>query len=416
MKKDLIAAAVAAAVAVPAVAQVTISGTLDLSALQDAKVSVGGTPAAALAGATNGEFSSTTSAVANVGSWTTSNLSFSATEDLGGGLKASAFINQGVNNNTGALDARDRFVALGGGFGEVKLGRFTPALDGYGGYAAPGTPNSFGTSDSDGFDLLAGTIATTQTVASMRPGETRLSDRSGSFARQAGVVQYSSPVLSGFKVTAELIQNESNINPTDSTGKTKGNQNGFRLDYTAGPLAISYANGKRKVENEQVAAVTATALEAGATGGVAAVNNRSGSASVQWLGAAYSLGGARLFYAYGDRDDKETSNTAANGEVKTKETTIHNLGVSVALGAMTLTASAYEGDVKMPNTAAAVALDGANDRDVAGYQVGARYALSKRTYGYAVMGQNKSEDKTPAAAAADITKVRGYAVGLVHTF
>jgi len=412
MKKHLIAAAVAAAVAVPAVAQVTVSGTLDISALQDAKVSVGGDPAAALAGAANGEFSSTTSAVATSGAWSTSTLGFSATEDLGGGLKASALINQEVNANTGILDARDRWVSLGGGFGEVKLGRFAPTLDGYGTYAAPGTTNTAGTSDSSSFDLVAGTLATTQTVAAMRSGETRLTDRSGSFARQAGVVQYSSPVLSGFKVTAELIQNESNINATNSTGKTKGNQNGLRLDYTAGPLAISYANGKRKVENEQVAAVT----HDDGVAGTASSNNRSGSASVQWLGAAYSLGGARLFYAYGDRDDKETTSSAANGEVKTKETTIHNLGVSVALGAITLTASAYEGDVKMPNSAAAVALDGANDRDVAGYQIGARYALSKRTYGYAVMGQNKSEDKTPAAAAADITKVRGYAVGLVHTF
>ena len=73
MKKQLLAIAVAATFAAPAVAQqVTVSGTLDVSPMASTKTTVG---AEAI------KSSATTSG----GNWATSLVNFQASEDLGGG-------------------------------------------------------------------------------------------------------------------------------------------------------------------------------------------------------------------------------------------------------------------------------------------------------------------------------------------
>ena len=59
-----------------------------------------------------------------------SRFGFKGTEDLGGGLKAGFQLESGFNSDTGASDSRGFFarqseVNLSGGFGAVRLGRFT---------------------------------------------------------------------------------------------------------------------------------------------------------------------------------------------------------------------------------------------------------------------------------------------------
>jgi len=127
MKKHLIAAAVAAAVAVPAMAQVTIGGNFDVSY----------------------DFGdrNTTDSLNPAGVLSTSALTIGGTEDLGGGLKAfftvqsrlghimdvdgstgSATAASGkVADRTGAINFGDRGAQVGisGGFGEVALGKTT---------------------------------------------------------------------------------------------------------------------------------------------------------------------------------------------------------------------------------------------------------------------------------------------------
>ena len=131
MKKQLLAMAVAATFAAPAVAQqVTVSGTLDISPISMTKRTIG-------------TESRTESATTTGGNWATSLVNFQATEDLGGGLKATAFINQVVNATTGEFTARDRWIELSGGFGAIKAGRFSPAAEGgYTAFAVAGTTNS----------------------------------------------------------------------------------------------------------------------------------------------------------------------------------------------------------------------------------------------------------------------------------
>ena len=116
MKKHLIAAAVAATLAVPAMAQVTISGnveagyvSLDKSATVDQK--------------TVNKF---------VG---TPGITISGSEDLGGGMKASFQLVQDIATPTGGSsgDFEVTTVSLSGGFGEIRLGRNHPSTRDAGG-------------------------------------------------------------------------------------------------------------------------------------------------------------------------------------------------------------------------------------------------------------------------------------------
>jgi general bacterial porin, GBP family len=128
MKKHLIAAAVAATVAMPAMAQVKISGVIDTAV---GNVDKGGT-------GTNGSF---TGFINNM--FGTSGITFSGSEDLGGGLKASFTINKQFTPQTGVASANDAAggktsgsiiegeganfdvatVGISGAFGSVSLGR-----------------------------------------------------------------------------------------------------------------------------------------------------------------------------------------------------------------------------------------------------------------------------------------------------
>jgi len=123
MKKNVIALAVAAAMAAPLAAQaeVTVSG-----GLQAEVASVGGDGGMLPTGlyAVDGIEYLTTSTGENGGSF--GYLTFSAAEDLGNGLKAIAkwngVANVGDTNAAGGITGRDAYVGLSGGFGTVLAG------------------------------------------------------------------------------------------------------------------------------------------------------------------------------------------------------------------------------------------------------------------------------------------------------
>lgn len=133
MKKHLIAAAVSAAVAVPAVAQVTISGNIEAGYVTSTISNVRTSTAGAMVG--------------------TPTITLGGSEDLGGGLKASFTLAQEFNSMNGAeagsatpggLSAttattvlaaqfEESSLQVSGGFGAVKLGRFNHAVRDNGG-------------------------------------------------------------------------------------------------------------------------------------------------------------------------------------------------------------------------------------------------------------------------------------------
>jgi predicted porin len=112
MKKHLIAAAVAGALAVPAMAQVSISGRIDTSVQS---VDNGTDKATAI----------------NDNLLTTNQIVLSGSEDLGGGMKAGFVVQSGFGSDVnGNLNFGDRGakVTLSGGFGEVELGKTTGTM------------------------------------------------------------------------------------------------------------------------------------------------------------------------------------------------------------------------------------------------------------------------------------------------
>ena len=189
MKKHLLAIAVASAVAVPAMAQVSISGRIDTSIgrYED----------------TAGK--STTKIDSDL--VTTNQIIISGSEDLGGGLKASFSIVSPFAsdaNSTFNFGGRGATVSLSGGFGSIDLGR------------SPGNlANSIMASS------VVGNIGNLGTVQ----------------ARPNNSINYSSPNMGGFTVRVlHALGNETDPNT--------GEQTELSLQYSAGPLLVRLARNK----------------------------------------------------------------------------------------------------------------------------------------------------------------------------
>lgn len=200
MKKQLIAAALAAAFAVPAVAQqATVYGVIDQAYRT-----------------TNPDTGVSSKGVVS-GSFATSRIGIRGTEDLGGGLTASFTLEGGLNAVNGAagsgsnLFSRESSFTLSGGFGSITMGRAD-------------------TSASEGMDTLAG-------IANF-----------GNFAFVSGVeyagdrentVRYSTPVISGFQAQIGRSAASSQGAETDSAS----------LTYRQGNLALGAGYDKADQNN-----------------------------------------------------------------------------------------------------------------------------------------------------------------------
>ena len=169
MKKDLIAAAVAAAVAVPAAAQVSISGMFDF-ALQERD---------------NG---SSTITSAQSGTLSTPGLRFTSAEDLGGGLKMNLTALVEYSASAGTYEQTTPgfdqvFASVAGGFGTVTVGKH--------GFAAR---NANGVGSFIGNVGLVGSVAGTSQRAL---GDERIKS-----------VSYATPVFSGASAASDVYKRQ----------------------------------------------------------------------------------------------------------------------------------------------------------------------------------------------------------------
>ncbi len=171
MKKTLVAIA-ALAVVSAASAQVTLSGGVEIGIYS----AVGGT---AIVGTDRGSFS---------------NLTVAASEDLGGGLKASAMMQIRTNPATGGSASTGYGIpfeqvktSISGPFGSVDLGKFTPAVQ-------TGWVRMYG--DDSSLKAYTG----------------------GSTGRSASMIAYNTPTLMGLKAQIIKIQGENAAVPTNNDG------------------------------------------------------------------------------------------------------------------------------------------------------------------------------------------------------
>ena len=370
MKKHLIAAAVAGALAVPAMAQVTVSGVIDIVGYSSDKITAG---------------TATTSDLKNKGynGIATPQIAISGSEDLGGGLKASFTINTGLFTDGGtSFGDRDRTIALSGGFGAITLGQFVPAsATGFHGYTAA-TSSQAGTTYT-----IANASSTTGTW--LRFGATG-SLAATSIERDSYTMQYTTPNMGGI-VANIAYRNVTSADSSTLAGETSINQTGLHVGYSAG--AISVGVGMNKVTKETEGTTAATAG-----------NEIEGN--VNWIGGSYNLGMATVGFAHVQREDETT--TAAGVATKNSDIKLNVVGVTVPMGAVTAKVSYYKGE----NEGAAATTD---DLDLSGQQVSVTYALSKRTSVYAALGETKTKlagTNTTGSAYTEKTN----AIGVTHSF
>ena len=350
MKKTLVA--VAAMVAVTgAMAEVSITGNID-QAITNIKTTT--------AGATDYSVTGLMAAA------TPSFVTFSGSEDLGNGLKASFKFENGLGINSGNLLAnngtfadsytdanwnnvssgnREAWAGISGDFGNVQLGtQYTPVFN-----------TSAGT-DPNGVNNIAG----------WSPFLVIFGNSAG---YSSNAVTYTSPSVNG--ITLQLQQT---YGVADTYSTSAGDGNGWSINYASGPLTVGYAQNQK------------TQTAAGTLYGPAVNGNANGAGTadgdnlkVTVAAATYDLGVAKVTYL-------NTEATLVDDKVK-----VDTFGVSLPAGAFSF-GYTYSNST---TTASSV------DTKVTGQQLTVSYSLSKRTTAYFAYGQSKNttDDNSTTATA-----------------
>jgi predicted porin len=332
-------------------------------------------------------------ALANSG-YNSSRLGFRGTEDLGGGLAASFWLEAPITNDDGATGvstfARRSTVSLSGGFGEVRLGRdYTPTFwndtvfDPFGtngvgtnlistanGVSASGAPGGFGgntnstrASNSIGYFLppnLGGFYGQVQYAFHENDNYD-----SGSFTPSTGT---------GFVLNAKtgLIEQAS------AAKSRAGRYFGGRFGYANGPVDVAIAYGS---------STTGDNYYAGSTDAVKTLN----------IGASYDFGSVKLF----GEVSRVKSTRDFDGNFASQPTNVPDvdlngylLGVTVPVGAGLIRAS-YSTVKYDLNTVANPFAAPVRDPKANKLALGYVHNLSKRTALYATVA--RVSDKNGAA-------------------
>ena len=373
MKKTLIALAAIAATSAFAQSSVTMYGNVDVGYGTHKTESRDGTAFTKSAGVMDG-------------SWAGSRIGFSGTEDLGGGLKASFTLEQGINptSNNGfnqrvasgahqladatgtayaASNNRQSFLGLAGGFGQVRVGfQYT---------------NSYDVVAFQGYSLseFQGGNYQNQTHAN---------------GTRANAITYIAPVMSGLTLKVQVGQGASRAtaesNAAGNIGSSTNTLTKNNNDYTS--LMAAYANGPLSVAYAYSKADLATSAAASAQTAPESSN----------FGASYNLGFATVSATMGNLKD---------GAATESTTKAQQFSVKVPFGATDLLISTGSAKKTTAGTAAAVT-------DSKGTTIGLSHALSKRTNIYGFTGTEKNDAITAANGAG--YKDTKTMVGIRHAF
>jgi len=392
MKKSIFAIAAVAAFSGAAYAQssVTLYGVMDVSTNSgEDKVNVNATETTVKQRTTG----------AGKDGLASSRIGVRGIEDLGGGLKANFVWEQGIVSvatggngagqaatnaadattttaPTGAFtDVRQAWVGVGGGFGEVRLGRQTTLIHNIiAAYSAGGANNVAGALYSN-----AGSVANSSSVRNYEVYANR-------------VVQYTSPVISGFQASIATAQ-QAAVSETTSSAITQTSTNGANVTYSIGKFSTgaSYQN----------------AYLNGATTDLKQVNMAAG--------ASYDFGIAQVMAEY--LSFKATLNTGAT----LTKSSVYELGVKAPVTKVIDVWASYLGGTKTGGdgytatttlTRSLTAIQGQGD--VSGFQLGSKYNLSKRTSLYAIGGTQQIKGTgTSSTSKNSATQI---ALGMNHVF
>lgn len=316
MQKKIIALAIAAAFAAPAVAmaEATVYGTLD-----------GGLRSATAGGVTSNTMGS--------GTYNSNRWGIKASEDLGDGLKANVGLEGDIITGTGngkaeagttnELFSRQSTVGLEGGFGKVDLGRqYSVAF------------KTIGTYDPFGFKYIAITQANAASISNRYDNDVSYT---GKFGDVTVMAEHTIPATgddSTSTTAAGVGYASGDINVGGAYSKTK--VNGTLADTTYVTVGAGYKFGDGKVsigyaKNDVAAATTNAVATYTFVGGSYNVSNKIGAtvgyykkvsnpanSSVETTlttivgGVTYALSKKTNMYVEADKSTSDTSGTSTD--------------------------------------------------------------------------------------------------------
>ncbi len=323
-------------------ADVTLFGTIDQAYSKSEYTTKAGTLVSktTIAGVQNGD----------------SGIGFKGDEDLGNGLKASFLHELGVSTQgAAATTVRQAFVALGGGFGQVRIGKqYSQAFMNT---VSVDTMGATGVNGHNSYTAL-------------------LSGGGDAPLRQQNAVQYSLPAfVDGLGITLTKTYGGEN-----TVGGTATDGMGASIMYSSGALYAGFTWDK----------TANTGISAALPNGVATLIAASTTTDkdLKTLSASYDLGIAKIGF---------NNVNATIGSANSLDNTALTVGIPV--GSAVIGLSTSSGNLKRAGA----------DTKHSGYQFGLDYNLSKRTVAYAQMGATKLDD-------TDQKRLSSSAFGIRHSF
>ncbi|MDQ7957570.1 MAG: porin [Pseudomonadota bacterium] len=298
-------------------------------------------------------------ALANSG-YNSSRLGFRGTEDLGGGLAASFWLESSISNDDGAKGIsnfnRRSTVSLSGGFGEVRLGRdYTPTFWNDTVFDPFGT-NGVGTNLISVINgNLASAASSTAVGAIANPGTIGLGG-SDNYVRTSNSIGYFLPAnLGGFygQVQYALHENVKNssgyvaANTQQHTSpSTKGRYVGGRFGYANGPLDVAVAYGQSTAADIDTGLSTFS-LAPFFGGSLLNSTNTAVTADRKInsfnLGASYDFGPVKLFGELSQVKDKWTYSTSTMSQATLSLPGLAPISASAGQGAFGSQTDKYNG-------------------------------------------------------------------------
>jgi predicted porin len=408
MKKSLFAIAAVTAFAGAAQAQssVTVYGILDVGY-------AGANQRVASPGATGTVTKGTASQFQSGGAESTNRIGFRGTEDLGGGLAANFVFESSLNTTSENWSPQIRQGWAGltqKGMGAVRIGTQNSLIWQL---AAPMTVGQLN-------NLAGSVINATNVGAALSTDNVNATSGIAFTNRTQRTIQLDSERMAGFQAKAMYVMNNANTTQTTALstngvttitgGVNDTNGWGLSLDYTGVPkLRVAAAYTALNAENPY----TATSANVNGTGtytsGAPTPVGANGFAQAgtnvrdnqTFAAAMYDFGILTAYVNYVNR--KVTSQQTSNVYAKRS---------AQEIGVRSFITAKVEGWASVGN--GRYTAYGANSptANIAGYQLGANYWLSKRTNLYAIYGQAG----TTSSSANSAMNTNNYAVGARHTF